>query len=291
MENSIGRMFLVSLFPSFQRLAMNRIQQVCFLALFLVGFSLVGASPLRAADVMVLGTFHFANPGLDLVNTEIDDVLAAKRQAEIAAVVDALARFKPTKILLEYPSRQDRGFNSKYRSYKAGDYSLSRNEHDQIGMRLAKQLGHERLYGVDEKLDLDFDSVFEGAGRAGQEKLVARMGQDIEKIRKKIGEIQGPKISIARSLRAHNDPEFDGQEFYVVLAEAGTAKNPTGAKLLADWYRRNALIFANILRLIEDEDERVLVIYGSGHKSLLVDFVKHHPDHQNVSPLGFLPEK
>ncbi|CAN5736878.1 hypothetical protein BH23GEM8_BH23GEM8_22260 [soil metagenome] len=45
------------------------------------------------AAVLVLGTFHFANPGLDVIQTEVADVLSASRQAEIRAVVAALARF------------------------------------------------------------------------------------------------------------------------------------------------------------------------------------------------------
>lgn len=49
------------------------------------------------AHVLVLGTYHFANPGLDVVKVEVADVLSATRQAEIQAVVDALARFRDRK--------------------------------------------------------------------------------------------------------------------------------------------------------------------------------------------------
>ena len=39
-------------------------------------------------QIMVLGTYHFGNPGLDLVNTEADDVLLPKRQAELEKLAD-----------------------------------------------------------------------------------------------------------------------------------------------------------------------------------------------------------
>jgi hypothetical protein len=54
-----------------------------------------------AAPVLFLGTYHMDNPGRDMMNLQVDDVLAPKRQREIAELVDDLARFRPTKILIE----------------------------------------------------------------------------------------------------------------------------------------------------------------------------------------------
>jgi hypothetical protein len=52
--------------------------------------ALLGASPALAAlppvEVMVLGTYHFGNPGLDLNNMKADSVLTPARQRELAAV-------------------------------------------------------------------------------------------------------------------------------------------------------------------------------------------------------------
>ena len=42
----------------------------------------------------------------------------------------------------------------EYSDYLAGKYTLSRNEIDQIGYRLAKELGHRAVYPVD--VDGDF---------------------------------------------------------------------------------------------------------------------------------------
>lgn len=53
------------------------------------------------AQVMVLGTYHFGNPGQDLHNMKADNVLTPKKQAELADVAARLARFKPTKIAVE----------------------------------------------------------------------------------------------------------------------------------------------------------------------------------------------
>ena len=53
------------------------------------------------AEVLVLGVYHMANPGHDIFNMQADDVLAPKRQAEIAQLIAALKSFHPTKIAVE----------------------------------------------------------------------------------------------------------------------------------------------------------------------------------------------
>ena len=243
-----------------------------------------------AAEVMILGSFHFDNPGQDLVNVETDDVLTPKRQAEIQAVVDALAGFRPTKIAVELTPENEAEFNEFYAVWRRGERGLKRNERQQLGMRLAKALDHDRLYAIDVPVDLDFNGAFAAGTQAGQEKLLGRLGTEMEAIRAVATEMQGPNMTIAESLRQHNGRLFDeGNWFYLVMAGLGSGDNPAGAEMVAQWYRRNLLIFANILRLIESDEERVLVIYGSGHRAHLREFVEQHPDLTDVSPLDYLP--
>src|ERR671934_11979 len=59
------------------------------------------ADPPRAS-VMLLGTFHFDDPGLDAHKPRhAFDVFSARRQSEIAEVVGLLAAYRPTKIAVE----------------------------------------------------------------------------------------------------------------------------------------------------------------------------------------------
>lgn len=80
------------------------------------------------AQVMVLGTYHMDNPGLDYANPTVDDVLAPRRQAEIEAVVRALAEFRPTRIAIEATPSRDSLHNARYHAYRAGSYRLGRND-------------------------------------------------------------------------------------------------------------------------------------------------------------------
>src|SRR5205085_1162806 len=90
-----------------------------------------------SAKMMILGTYHFNNPGLDSRNLEADDVLSARRQRELEDLANRLLRFAPTKVMVEAPYR-DAGTIAAYRQYLLGTHKLSRNETEQIGFRVAK---------------------------------------------------------------------------------------------------------------------------------------------------------
>src|SRR5262245_58396310 len=110
--------------------------------------SAVAQQPPDRVEVLVLGVFHMANPGHDIFNSRVDDVLAPKRQTEIAEVIAVLQKFRPTKIALER-NAGDQRILSDYGDYVAGKHELTRNEIEQLGFRLAKALGHKTVYPVD----------------------------------------------------------------------------------------------------------------------------------------------
>ena len=99
--------------------------------------------------VMILGSEHFENAGMNTFNYRMDDVLAPKRQREIEQLVAQLKPFRPTKIAIELDPSRDAEINATYQAYLKGTYELERYESDQIGFRLAMQMGHSKLYGVD----------------------------------------------------------------------------------------------------------------------------------------------
>ena len=62
--------------------------------------------PPAPVQVMILGTYHFGNPGLDLHNMKSESVLTPGRQKELDDIATRLAKFNPTKIAVE--ARSDR---------------------------------------------------------------------------------------------------------------------------------------------------------------------------------------
>ncbi|MDQ2769179.1 MAG: hypothetical protein M3Y54_01595, partial [Bacteroidota bacterium] len=66
-------------------------KQLLFIYLLLAGHTACAQAP--PADLLLIGTFHFSNPGIDLVKTSTFDVLAPKPQAELEALTNRLQAF------------------------------------------------------------------------------------------------------------------------------------------------------------------------------------------------------
>ena len=72
-----------------------RSQIVLLAAILAFGAPAKAAEP--PVDVMVLGAYHFGNPGLDTNNINVDSVLTPEKQAQLEAVAKALLAFRPTR--------------------------------------------------------------------------------------------------------------------------------------------------------------------------------------------------
>ena len=248
------------------------------------------APPGEPVRVMVLGTWHFDNPGLDVVKTEVADVLAPERQREIERVAEALARFRPTKIAIEARPAAGARFDSLYAAYRAGTHTLSRDERQQVGFRLAKQFGHARLWPIDHGGDFPFQQLMAYA----QTRDTASFGfvqRAIQWVTAEENRRQR-ELGVIGNLRERNAPEdiAEGHAFYMRLAAIGAGDGNVGADLLSKWYDRNIRIYAN-LRAAAEPGDRILVIYGSGHSAILRELVRATAGMEVVEALGYLPER
>jgi len=220
-------------------------------------------------EAMVLGVYHFAG-GSDLNNLELDDHLSPTRQAEIKAVLDRLEAFAPTKIMVELEPEHANAFNARYTAWRDGEAELTANERDQLGMRLAARLGHDRLYAIDHQTGMDFDAMMDAAQTAGQSGLLANFQAANAEIQAYIAALEDQ--TVLQRLRMMNDPaNADLHAIYLTLAQMGTVDNPVGAREMTKWWGRNLVTFARAAQHSAPGD-RVLVIYGGGHKYLLDQF-------------------
>ncbi|WP_421858370.1 DUF5694 domain-containing protein [Oceanicaulis sp.] len=239
-------------------------------------------------EVMVLGSYHFTGGGQDLHNAQVDDHLAPERQAEIAEVLDALADFEPTKVMVELTPEHEDAFNAAYQAYLAGEHSLTVNERQQLGMRLAARLGHERLYAIDQASDMDFEGMMGAAQDAGQDRLLGEFGNFNAAVPVLMQDMESG--SVMARLRASNSQfAHDAHGLYLTLAQTGTIEDPIGVQEMGEWWTRNLAIFANAARHAEPGD-RLLLIYGAGHKHLLEQFFEDAPGFRIVDPLDTLEE-
>jgi len=244
-------------------------------------------SELRA-HVLVLGTYHFDNPGLDVVKTEVADVLTPAKQAEIKQVIEALSRFRPTKIAVEVRADRASRLDSLYAAYRAGRHTLSRSEVQQLGFRLAGHFGHPRLYPVDHLGDFPFDAVMQYA-QEHDPAFVQRVQRVTAEITAEENRLQQQK-SIAAILNLENDPARiqQGHALYMEFARVGAGDTYVGADLLAKWYERNIRIFADLQRIAQPGD-RVIVIFGAGHAAILRELIASDPRLELIDAGEYLP--
>lgn len=231
-------------------------------------------TPAQQPTLLVLGTGHLNNPGRDLFNIKVDDVLAEARQKEIAAVVDQLALFQPTHIAVEWPSKDQTRLDARYRDYREARYQLGRGEVDQIGLRLAAKLGLKRVYAVNwleepPGKDEDYDWLSYGKSH-GQQALVAAMTDP----KRAVGVIELGSKSIGTWFLELNRPKalLANHRNYFDWARIGDEERQPGANWVGAWYARNLRIFNNILRMSDRSQDRILVVYGQGHAYLLRQF-------------------
>jgi len=243
--------------------------------------------PEGAVSVMVVADFHMANPGHDMHNVAVDDVLAPGRQAEIAKITDSLADFHPTKVMAEWPADLA---NARYGDYLAGKLGSNRNEVVQLGFRLAKTVGLKQVYGIDADGDFPYEPIQVFAKTHGQSELLDRANADIEALVQAQTDLLKSK-GIGATLRYLNDPDRISRDngFYRQMLRVGSGRQQPGVELLTAWYRRNFLICANLIQNSLPGD-RIVVFYGSGHAFLLRQCVAESPQFVLVEPNSFLPQ-
>jgi hypothetical protein len=244
---------------------------------------------------MVLGVYHFDNPGLDLVNMEADDVLLPKRQAELDDLADRLLEFQPTAIAVESARRTQSGIDPDFAGFVPEDLARNRNEIVQIGYRVAHEAGLDRVYAVDEQEGeisyFPFDRIESFAERTGRETELASMIESIKAQAEHMMRDQAT-TSIPEILARENAPATIRDmhsEFYYGLLDMSDAEDHAGAALNYGWYARNAEIFSNIAEFAQPGD-RILVIYGSGHNYWLRHFASETPGFALVEPVPYLTD-
>lgn len=268
---------------------------VLLLTATLVGQAEMPARPEPIAEVMLIGTFHFANPGLDSFNLEADDVRSEKRQKEIAALVQRLAKWQPDLVMVEFPRKKQSLLDERYAKYRAGGLRDTRNEYAQVGMRLADALGHPRMAAIDVKhtfMSPEHQALFEKPterlqklGADLEEKGNAAMKVMAERLEKStIGDMLA-WMNEDRTLQGNHDIYVDH------LMRGWRDENQGGAHTVANWYTRNILMFQNVLREIVESDgkvKRVVLVVGQGHVPILRQLTRDNPSLAAVDPVPFL---
>lgn len=243
-------------------------------------------------QVMLLGSYHLANNNRDVINVLIENVLTAPRQQQIIDLVECLAQWKPTRIAVEWDRSDQAGLDSRYATFLMGNYELTANEIDQIGLRLAKQLGHDRVYAVDwneaapgDQVQYDFFSWAERNNQESRLKAFVDAGQ--KDANSASAKIRGQSVNEWYHDLNGPDARLKMHQPYFEITTFGSNEDNPGAAWVGAWYARNLRIFNNIREILAPQ-ERVLVVYGVGHVHLLDQFFRESGAASAVDPRPFI---
>lgn len=257
------------------------------IALPLMSWSQSSSNPANTtARVMLLGLFHFDNPGGDAVKYKPLDISQPEPQKYLLELAQRLASFAPTRVVLEYPDTRDALMNRRYADFLSGKFDLPKNEIYQIGFRVAMLAKLTRVDG------------FDTSAPAKEVRLWSYLKQEPESEAKLLALISGESTRLqglhdTRTLRdiliMSNTTEEDRRNkgFYMLLNAVGAdGRLFHGADAAADWWHRNLRMYALIQRYATS-GERVLVIAGSGHTAVIRDLLRADSERAEEDVLNY----
>ncbi|MGM0896998.1 MAG: DUF5694 domain-containing protein [Bacillota bacterium] len=209
----------------------------------------------KTAEILLIGSYHFA-PFSELLKD---------KQPEILELTQFLANFNPTKIGVEWEKSEQAELETLFADKKR---AFDMNEIEQIGFRLANQLGHEKVFAVnwggrltEEDMALLHHAVIEDYPE------VLRTMQDNGA---KSGGIT-PDESLLETYRKLNDQELvrETERMYLSFVEVENAGHNIGVSFLNKWMERELTIVKNTAELVEVPEERILLIIGADHLWML----------------------
>lgn len=228
----------------------------------------------KKTRVLLLGTIHFNNPNIDQFNPETRDIFSKESQRDLDVLVDRLSTLNISKIFVEREPSMQENLDSLMQEYVSGDYALGRNEVYQIGFRLAKRLQHHQVYAVDDQTtDFDFEKIQAYAANHQQMHFIDQLNLLGTTLVDKINKLFQHN-SIMQALAYINTDKMlkENSRYYTeYLVRIGSAAEPIGTETVAEWYKRNLLIYSNILRILDENDQTIIVVYGHGH----IPFLKY----------------
>jgi hypothetical protein len=249
--------------------------------------------------VLLVGTFHFNYPGLDAHKVDTSqqvDILSPRRQKEVEELVDYLMQFQPTKIVVE--AGENTGYlMRKYERWQAGAEPLGRNEIYQLGFRLLERTGLDTLYGCD-ATSIPYDmkrhadssafvpylmDVFDGYDFQSSDPITHRYSQWYD-----YQNHLELKHTLLESFLYNNSRKVLERGYGAYLVGDFRTEDHRGADALAlYWYNRNLRTYSKIQSLDIQSDDRILVLFGAGHVSILDHLFRASPEFKLV-PFGSL---
>ncbi len=238
-------------------------------------------------NVLLIGTYHFNNPGFDAVKVKERNILDKQSQAELEQLTDLIKKkINPDKVFVENEFQKRDMLNGMYQKYLKNEkfYDAdtlknafwkrfySENEMFQLGFRLAKKAKNKAIYSLDDRLEFRYDLVMKRVKE--DEKLNQKFQAILADSGKKINECMS-QPTLNDVLRCYNNEEQikSNKGFYLSFINTIDPADKFGVNLVTDWYKRNLSMYAYFQNQISDTDKNVVILVGAGHAAMIKDFI------------------
>ena len=266
------------------------------------------ASP-APTSILLLGCNHLS--GLYKSENPNSNMLAPKRQAELATVLDQLQRYRPDGIMVEeLPERQAR-VDSLYQLYRQDKLDLNtlpggRSEVYQLGFALGKRMGLARIQCVNAPGGTSQSILHQGQNIELYEQATTRwraFAAPIDQL------LLAGTSTVSQYLRALNSPAVVRQLHTLVYNTPARVTNGTlkpdpmvdaafinpryvGAELTSVFYNRDLKVYSNIVTTqLATHQSRQLLIIGVRHLGSLQGIFSTDPTYRLVGAAPYLGRK
>ncbi len=259
-----------------------------FLFIFVLFFSFYFAQ--EKINVILFGTYHFNNPGNDAVKNIERNILTIESQKGLDQITNSIiSKFKPDQIFVESNFYKKEDLNNKYQLYLKNQYNqftdtikkprmkrfYTEGETFQLAFRLAKKANIRQIYPIDSLIEMRFDILQKEMNsnpktkRLFEEKL-SIMSQASNKC---LGNTLLKDVFICLNEKSDLDAN---KGFYISIAnKINTDGKYFGSNLVADFYKRNLIMYSNIQNQLESTTKNIFILVGTGHAAIFREFFEN----------------
>ncbi|MCL6295635.1 DUF5694 domain-containing protein [Jejuia spongiicola] len=242
----------------------------------------------KKKEALLIGTFHYNNPGADVIKTKSFNILSEKSQNELKEISSSIKKYNPTKIFVEWSYKEQKELDSLYQLYLNNQYftnaSLSdfylKNEIFQLAFRIAKESNLKKVYGVDYTgTDFPFDDVMRDIVENNQYELEAKIEKGISRFTQEFDSKIESGTSLTELTTFLNSSEMRSFSNYFhnnLMLLAGAPNDFSGPLLTSEWYKRNLHMWSLIQKHTKESDERIMVLVGASHAAMFELFIKEN---------------
>lgn len=239
--------------------------------------------------VLNFGTFHMGFT-TDAHTTEFDQY-EKENQLKVHEIVNKIALFKPTVIIVERLPENNEKLQARYKEYIKNPNIFFKNpsEVELLAFELGRLCKTERIYGIDHKMNYNYLIVRE-IENSIDSSFVNNFYVNPLQFYPKV-DMNEDTLNLLDKLKLTNHHQY--LDFLMtinadIMTHVGTVDGFEGADESAKYYQRNLRMYSNLNRIKLNQDDRVFVLLGASHTAFFRDFINRSPKYEMVNTFDYL---